>query len=81
MTCEKANPDKVEPINLPSNTEIGDFCVIKGVGAYCSSMSLKNYNSFPESAEVMVVAKSHEIKVIRKRQDYESIMENEVTLF
>ena len=28
--------------------EVGDFLVVEGSGAYCSSMSTKNYNSFPE---------------------------------
>ena len=30
---------------------VGDLCVVDGAGAYCSSMSTKNYNSFPEAAE------------------------------
>ena len=33
---------------------IGDYCVIDGSGAYCSGMSTKNYNSFPEAGEVLV---------------------------
>jgi diaminopimelate decarboxylase len=32
----------------------GDLCVIEGAGAYCAGMSAKNYNSFPEAAEVMI---------------------------
>ena len=59
---------------------MGDFAILKGTGAYCSAMSLKNYNSFPEAAEVMLVSSEAEQKavVIRKRQDFEDIMKNEV---
>ncbi len=28
---------------------------IGGAGAYCSAMNVKNYNSFPEAAEVQTV--------------------------
>jgi diaminopimelate decarboxylase len=76
---------------------VGDFAILKGTGAYCSAMSLKNYNSFPEAAEVMLVSStsaegdhlvdgpstsdaiSHvKAVIIRKRQDFEEIMKNEV---
>jgi len=35
-------------------TEIGDYVVIEGVGAYCAGMSCKNYNSYPETQEVLI---------------------------
>lgn len=38
---------------------------IEGSGAYCSGMSTKNYNSFPEVAEV-ILAVTGESHVIRK---------------
>ena len=44
---------------------------IQGAGAYCSSMSLKNYNSFPEASEVLVLEDGVTFKVIRKRQTLE----------
>lgn len=34
--------------------KVGDTVVIGGCGAYCSSMSAKHYNSFPEAPEAMV---------------------------
>ena len=52
--------------------------VIEGAGAYCSSMSTKNYNSFPEAAEVMV--NGDELYLVRKRQDVHQIWMNEVPL-
>ena len=68
---------------------MGDFAILKGTGAYCSAMSLKNYNSFPEAAEVMLLSPSTSSDadqqhlsdaavVIRRRQDFEDIMKNEV---
>jgi diaminopimelate decarboxylase len=38
---------------------------IEGSGAYCSGMSTKNYNSFPEVAEV-ILATTGDAHVIRK---------------
>ena len=58
--------------------EIGDMLVMEGAGAYCSSMSTKHYNSFPEAAEVMV--DGDQMHVIRARQDYKEIWANEVSL-
>lgn len=56
---------------------VGDLCVIEGVGAYCSSMSAKNYNSFPESPEVLLGVDGS-TSLIRKRQTLEQILENEI---
>jgi diaminopimelate decarboxylase len=67
LTCQRGNPDEVKAIDLPENIEIGDYAVIRGTGAYCSSMSLKNYNSYPESAEVLYIEEKDELKIIRKR--------------
>lgn len=36
---------------IPSS---GDLVTIESTGAYCASMSTKNYNSFPEAAEVLL---------------------------
>ena len=42
-------------------------------------MSTKNYNTFPEAAEVMVAADGS-LHIIRKRQDFEQIWSNEVAV-
>ena len=39
----------------PVAPQVGDLLVVEGAGAYCSSMSAKNYNSFPEAAEAMLL--------------------------
>eukprot|EP00640_Fibrocapsa_japonica_P001216 CAMPEP_0113943934 /NCGR_PEP_ID=MMETSP1339-20121228/29690_1 /TAXON_ID=94617 /ORGANISM="Fibrocapsa japonica" /LENGTH=434 /DNA_ID=CAMNT_0000948943 /DNA_START=163 /DNA_END=1467 /DNA_ORIENTATION=+ /assembly_acc=CAM_ASM_000762 len=59
--------------------KIGDLMVIEGSGAYCSGMSTKNYNSFPESPEAFLDTKGN-FHIIRKRQEPEQIYENEVPL-
>ena len=46
-------------------------------GAYCSGMASKNYNSFPEAAEVLQAADGT-LHLIRKRQTLEQITANEV---
>jgi len=82
--CESGDlmtPKPGEPEDLARRTlrkaEIGDLLVMDGSGAYCSGMSTKNYNSFPESPEVMVdfEGKPH---IIRNRQPLEEIYHNEV---
>lgn len=57
-------------------SHIGDLLVIEGTGAYCSSMSTKNYNSFPELEELMVLCDGT-IKVIKKKQTIEQMIQNE----
>jgi diaminopimelate decarboxylase len=57
--------------------QIGDFVIIGGVGAYCSSMSPYNYNSHPQAPEVLLTAKGKLVE-IRKRQTLEQMLENEI---
>ena len=57
--------------------KIGDFVVIGGVGAYCSSMSPYNYNSHPQAPELLYTA-GGSLEEIRKRQTLEQMLENEV---
>jgi len=59
--------------------EIGDILVMDGSGAYCSGMSSKNYNSFPEAPEVLVDLEG-KVHVIRERQPHEQIYQNEVSI-
>ena len=56
--------------------ETGDYIAIGGAGAYCSAMSPFNYNSHVQSPELLYTS-SGELKVIRKRQTLEQILENE----
>lgn len=78
LTCQPGNADDLREIS--ASVSIGDFAVIRGTGAYCSAMSLKNYNSFPEAAEVMIMLDGKTVRVIRQRQGFEQIMQNEVDI-
>lgn len=76
LTPAPGDPEALAPRSLIRG-EIDDFCVIESVGAYCSSMTAKNYNSFPEAAEV-IKKKEGNLTLIRKRQTFEQLIENEV---
>lgn len=70
--------DKGEIVpRLIAEPEIGDFLVIGGCGAYCSSMSLFNYNSHTQAPEVLVDNKG-EFKLIRRKQTLSQLIENEL---
>lgn len=84
--CESGDlmtPKPGEPEDLAERTlrkaEIGDILVIDGSGAYCSGMSTKHYNSFPEAPEVLV-GTDGKVHLIRKRQPLEQIYQNEVSV-
>lgn len=66
----------IVPRLLPK-PEIGDFIVMEGCGAYCSSMCTKNYNSFPEAPEVLI-ANDGSTHYIRLPQTMEQLLQNEV---
>ncbi len=78
LTPSPKDSGELGPRELPK-VEIGDLCVIEGAGAYCSALSAKNYNSFPEAAEVLL-RENGELVLIRKRQTLEQIVENEIPL-
>lgn len=76
LTPAPADPEALAP-RLMQKAEIGDLCIIGGSGAYCSSMSPSNYNSYPVSPEVMLL-KNGKLRLIRRRQTPEQITENEL---
>ena len=78
LTPAPSDPEGLAPRKL-AKASIGDYCVIGGSGAYCSSMSTSNYNSYPASAEVMLM-QNGDFKLIRKRQTLEQVIENELDL-
>ena len=78
VTPSAKDHEELGPRDLPE-VQIGDLCVIEGAGAYCSSMTAKNYNSFPEAAEVLL-RESGELVLIRRRQTLEQMLQNEVPL-
>lgn len=78
LTPEPGNPEGLGPREL-TEASIGDPMAVEAVGAYCSAMCTKNYNSFPECAEVLR-ATNGEFRLIRKRQTLDQILANEIPL-
>jgi diaminopimelate decarboxylase len=79
LTPEAGNPEGLAPRTL-TEAEVGDALVILGAGAYCSGMSGKNYNAFPESAEVLLTTEGS-LQLIRSRQTLDQALANEIGLF
>ncbi len=75
LTPAPGQPETLAP-RLLARAEIGDLCVIEGTGAYCAGMSAKNYNSFPEAPEVLL-EETGKLRLIRKRQSLDQIVQNE----
>ena len=75
LTPTPGNPEGLLPRRLPE-ARIGDLLVLGGAGAYCSGMGAKNYNSFPEAAEVMI-SRNGAVELIRKRQNLSQMTANE----
>jgi diaminopimelate decarboxylase len=76
LTPEPGNPEGLQTRTL-TEPHIGDCVVVGGSGAYCAAMSPKNYNSFPEAAEVLLTT-AGEFKLIRKRQTLDQMLQNEL---
>lgn len=78
LTPQSGDPEGLEARAFPQ-AEIGDALVIGGAGAYCAGMASKNYNSFPEAAEIMILSDGS-YRVIRARQSLDQVIENEILL-
>jgi diaminopimelate decarboxylase len=78
LSCAPGDPEAIGERTL-LRAEPGDLLVVEGSGAYCSAMSTKHYNSFPEAPEVMLDTAGN-LHVIRARQPLEQIFQNEVAL-
>ena len=75
LTPEPGNPEGLKT-RILTEARMGDAVVVGGSGAYCSAMSSKNYNSFPEIAEVMLGVDG-QARLIRARQTLDQIIQNE----
>lgn len=78
LTPAPGDPEALLPRRLPL-AAIGDLALIGGAGAYCSGMSAKNYNSFPEAPEVLLCTDGTAV-CIRQRQTLAQICANELNL-
>ena len=75
--CQTLAPEGHSVPRAMAEPEIGDFALIGGAGAYCSSMSPFNYNSHTQIPEVLYTS-GGDLKLIRKRQTLEQMLENEI---
>jgi len=75
--CQTLHPDGHSMTRVMAEPDIGDVAVIGGVGAYCSSMAPFNYNSHTQVPEVLFTTDGG-LKLIRRRQTLEQVLENEV---
>jgi len=75
LTCAPGDAEALAPRELPEVAR-GDLAVIGGAGAYCASMSAKNYNSFPEAPELLL-ARDGAVHLIRRRQTLDQMLANE----
>ncbi len=78
LTPAPGDPEALLPRTLVQ-AKIGDLFAIGGAGAYCSSMASKNYNSFPESPEVLLRCDGS-LALMRKKQSLEQITANETVI-
>jgi len=76
LTPKSGDPEELDTRKLPQVSK-GDLMVIEGVGAYCSSMNAKNYNSFLSPNEVLIDSDGM-LSLIKKKQTLEQVMENEI---
>jgi len=75
--CQTLDMDGHAVARAMVEPHINDIVVIGGVGAYCSSMSMYNYNSHPQVPEVLFTVKG-ELVEIRRRQTLEQMLANEI---
>lgn len=76
LTPAPGDAEALSPRRLPA-ARPGDFALIGGAGAYCSAMSAKNYNSFPEAPEVLLEMDGSP-RLIRRRQTLGQVVANEL---
>ena len=72
--------DSEDTKSVTLNTaEVGDYLIVERCGGYAASMCVKNFNSYPESPEVLRTAEG-EYQVLRERQDIAHMTQNEIDL-
>lgn len=78
LTPAPGDPEGLAPREVPSPA-VGDLVLIGGAGAYCASMATINYNSYPQAPEVLRESDGS-LRLVRRRQTLEQILENELPL-
>jgi diaminopimelate decarboxylase len=76
LTPTPGNSEDFTPQSLEA-AQTGDYLVVERAGGYAASMCMKNFNSYPESPEILRLAEGQYV-LIRSRQTIEQMTENEV---
>ncbi|MBW3609099.1 MAG: diaminopimelate decarboxylase [Actinobacteria bacterium] len=75
LTTAVADVERLAPVAL-GRAGAGDYLVVERGGAYCSSMAMRNFNSYPDAAEVLR-RRDGSFHLIRARQTLDQIVANE----
>lgn len=67
--------DEHQPVRL-ADVRPGDHLVIERAGGYCTSMAMRNFNSYPDAPEVLRRGDGR-YDLIRARQSFEQLVANE----
>jgi diaminopimelate decarboxylase len=70
FTPKQGNPEQIDTVLLPE-AETGDYVAVMGAGAYGSAMSVRNYNSRPACAEVMIHGDGSHPRITRAEEPEE----------
>ncbi|MFE7316214.1 diaminopimelate decarboxylase [Streptomyces sp. NPDC057555] len=76
LTTRPGSVEELSPVRLGEVTP-GDYLVIERSGGYCASMSMKNFNSYPEAPEVLRRTDGT-FTLIRSRQTIDQLTANEL---
>jgi diaminopimelate decarboxylase len=76
LTPQPGDPEGIDA-RLLAPANIGDWLVVEGVGAYCSSMNVSGYNSFPRAAELMLGLDAKP-RLIRRRGGLDELLAGEI---
>jgi diaminopimelate decarboxylase len=76
LTCLPGKPAEMREVEL-NNPQIGDLIIVGGAGAYCSGMSLINYNSKQQAAEYFA-REDGSIIQIRNKQKLKDVWKDDI---
>ncbi|MFE8644268.1 hypothetical protein ACFX58_04205 [Sphingomonas sp. NCPPB 2930] len=78
LTPQSGNAEDIRAQSLGAAGP-GDLLVVERTGGYAASMSVKNFNSYPEAAEVLRTG-AGTYTLIRSRQTLEQMTQNEISV-
>jgi diaminopimelate decarboxylase len=67
FTPKQGHPEEIDRAMLPE-ARVGDVVAVMGVGAYGAAMCVRNYNSRPACAEVMIRADGSHCLITRREE-------------